>query len=243
MAINPIDSCAKDSTYNIHSKTYFINHWGFLGCVLIITIIASIFFVSYNNSYRNTQQEILELHKKYCDNFIPQYSSDSIIAYPDFRPVLDAHFEAVSDSLKLQYDKIQNDYAILTIWASVLMIIFLIFSIYSMFKIDEIQKQGRESLKLIDDTYVHVRDKSDNLDCLVADATQKIEKTIDLKISDFTAKLESKNKELEVQIEKYQDAISETASQNQQIYDLFVKAVTNNVSAKDNQPAKRSKKK
>jgi len=151
--------------------------------------------------------------------------------YSDFRPILDSYIESVSNNLKLQYDKVQNDYTILTIWASVLMIIFLIFSIYSMFKIDEIQKQGRESLKLIDDTYIHVREKSDNLDDLVTKATKRVETTIDSKILDFTEKLEAKNTELELQIEKYQASVSETVSTNQQLYDLLVKTLTNTAQA------------
>ena len=53
--------------------------------------------------------------------------------------------------LELQVTRIQSDFTILSLWAGILMIVFLIFSIYSMFKTDELIKQSRENLKRIED--------------------------------------------------------------------------------------------
>lgn len=127
----------------------------------------------------------------------------------------------ISSNLRMQYDKIQNDYIILTIWASVLMIIFLIFSIYSMFKIDEIQKQSRESLKQIDETFYQVRFKSDNLDELMRGAMTRIEGIVLQKTDEFTKNIKSKSQDLETQIEEYKQTVTRTADSNQQLFNAF----------------------
>lgn len=218
--------CSKDCTYNIHSKTQFINHWGFLGCIVVITAITMAFFLSYNGSYKNTQNEILNLHRQYCQEFSKvATASDSVVVYKDFRPILDSHITSISDNLKLQYDKIQNDFVILTIWASVLMIIFLIFSIYSMYKVDEIQKQSRESLKLIDDTYSEVRQKSDNLDALMGSAMTRIEDAIKSKIEEFSQNIKTQSNELDKKIQDYKQTVEDTAKDNQHLFDTVVKLI------------------
>lgn len=234
------EACPKDCTYNIHSKNHFINHWGFMGCIIVFTAISIVFFVSYNNSYKKTQQEIVKLHEQYCAQFSPVQTSDSLVIYKDLRPVLDSYKQSISDHLDLQYNKIQNDYAILTTWASALMIIFLIFSIYSMFKIDEIQKQSRESLRLIDETYAEVRKKSDSLDETMSGATKRIEGTIEQKISEFTLNIQKQSNDVEKQIAEYKKAVEKTASDNQKLFESFyllLKGVgsDSNINASDSQ--------
>lgn len=219
-------TCSKDCTYNIHSKSHFISHWGFLGCIIVITAITMAFFLSYNGSYKNTQNEILNLHRQYCQEFSKvATASDSVVVYKDFRPILDSHITSISDNLKLQYDKIQNDFVILTIWASVLMIIFLIFSIYSMYKVDEIQKQSRESLKLIDDTYSEVRQKSDNLDALMGSAMTRIEDAIKSKIEEFSQNIKTQSNELDKKIQDYKQTVEDTAKDNQHLFETVVKLI------------------
>lgn len=243
MAPQADKDCPKDCTYNIHSKTYFVNHWGFLACIVIITAISVAFFWAYDSSYKNTQNEILSIHKQYCKEFsqLPK-SSDSIIIYKDFKPILDSYTSCVSDNLKSQYDKIQNDFTILTIWASVLMIIFLIFSIYSMFKIDEIQKQSRESLKLIDDTYSEVRQKSDKLDTIMGNAMTRIEGAIESKIEEFSQNIKTRSGELEKKIQDYKQTVEDTAKDNQQLFEAFVKLLHTGVQSPQTSTSKKNSK-
>lgn len=54
--------------------------------------------------------------------------------------------------LEMQVSRIQSDFSLLSLWAGILMIVFLVFSIYSMFKTDELIKQSRESLKRIEES-------------------------------------------------------------------------------------------
>lgn len=49
--------------------------------------------------------------------------------------------------LELEFNKIQNEYETLALWAGILTVVFLIFSFYSMFKTDELLQQGKNGLK------------------------------------------------------------------------------------------------
>lgn len=223
MAAKPKENknCPEDCVYNIHGKNYTGSRWGFLTCIIVLSAICGAFFISYNNSYKETHLQIIKAHEQFCNTYTQSQASDSTVVYQDLRPLLDSYKQSMSESLALQYDKIQNEYAILTIWASALMIIFLIFSIYSMYKIDEIQKQGRESLYLIDETYSEVRKKSDNLDSIVSEATQRVQKTIDTKIDEFSSKISSQSKKVEDEIKEYEDNVREAAKRNKQLFDSF----------------------
>lgn len=218
-------------SYNTHSKHYLINHWGFLLCVIAISIITYIFFHTYNTSYKKSQEQIIEFN----EHFLSEHTllkdlneRDSVIVYKDIRPILDSHQSTISSNLRLEYDKIQHDFVVLTIWASVLMILFLIFSIYSMFKIDEIQKQSRESLKQIDDTYSKVREKSDNLDTIMSGAMARIEDAISQKIAEFTQKIQAQSQNVENQISEYKKTVSEAADNNLKVYDTIRAIILNN---------------
>ena len=56
--------------------------------------------------------------------------------------------------LELEFNKIQNEYETLALWAGILTIVFLIFSFYSMFKTEELLKQGRTGVKELSDLKV-----------------------------------------------------------------------------------------
>lgn len=53
--------------------------------------------------------------------------------------------------LELEFNKIQNEYETLALWAGILTVVFLIFSFYSMFKTEELLKQGKQGLSELDD--------------------------------------------------------------------------------------------
>lgn len=90
-----------------------------------------------------------------------------------------------------------------------------------MFKIDEIQKQSRESLKLIDDTYSEVRKKSDNLDETMGGAMKRIEGAIEQKIEEFSQSIKRQSSELETKINDYKQTVSAGADNNQKLFTAF----------------------
>ena len=79
--------------------------------------------------------------------------------------------------LELEFNKIQNEYETLALWAGILTVVFLIFSFYSMFKTDELLKQGREGVNELSNLK---SEGSNQLAVLISEATASI--------SDFKAK-------------------------------------------------------
>lgn len=68
------------------------------------------------------------------------------------RAVQIANIQAETKALlELEFNKIQNEYETLALWAGILTIVFLIFSFYSMFKTEELLKQGRVGVKELSD--------------------------------------------------------------------------------------------
>ena len=73
--------------------------------------------------------------------------------------------------LELEFNKIQNEYETLALWAGILTIVFLIFSFYSMFKTDELLNQGREGVKELSSLKV---DGAEQIAGLISEATDAI---------------------------------------------------------------------
>ena len=75
--------------------------------------------------------------------------------------------------------------------------------------------------------------KSDNLDDLVVKAIEKVDKTFNSKIADFSSEIQEKSSEVKSQIENYEKEVAEAAATNQQLYGKLVDILTHGaVSAK-----------
>ena len=57
--------------------------------------------------------------------------------------------DEIKSLLQLEFNKLQNEYEVLEIWAAILTIVFLIFSFYSFFKTEKLEEDGRQSITRI----------------------------------------------------------------------------------------------
>ena len=57
--------------------------------------------------------------------------------------------DEIRSLLQLEFNKIQNEYEALEIWAAILTVVFLIFSFYSFFKTEKLEEDGRQSISRI----------------------------------------------------------------------------------------------
>ena len=126
-----------------HSVFNFSARHRFVGCILLIVVLAIGCFVFLASNYRQAQNDIVALQRK--DAKILEG-----ILNPTFNPhrretydiekiadLLDRHQNRVEALLETEYNKLQADFNILMLWARCLMIVFLVFSLYSIFKTDE----------------------------------------------------------------------------------------------------------
>lgn len=148
------DRCA----HYIASDKFHVYRHKFLWTISIATIFAGACFSFISLSFKHAHESIVATHegsiKKMQELLEPVRMSKDSCYYADEYLVksIESYMSTSKELLELQSTKIQSDYAILSLWAGILMIVFLVFSIYSMFKTDEILRQSREGLKAIEAT-------------------------------------------------------------------------------------------
>ena len=123
----------------------------FIVAIVIITGIALCHYLHAEDHYHEMRQSIESMHSEFCNKYSPLNMAKDAkngMVVMDARSVflVKEEAKAIAAQLELQHAKIQGDFSTLTLWASVLMIVFLVFSIYSMWKIDDIQTRGRSMI-------------------------------------------------------------------------------------------------
>jgi len=133
--------------------------------------------------------------------------------------------------LTLEFNKIQQEYQELQLWAAVLTIVFLIFSFYSLFKTDDLMKQGRDGLKdiqkikndsqiIVEKTKTEQKTISDQLEVLKTQISE-----IETSKTQNEEKTKAFGKEIEEKKQAFQDSLklnSEVTSLRQQIAQLSI---------------------
>lgn len=116
----------------------------YLLCIISCTIITIVFFVLLSNCFRNNVNRILEIQKNdYMKIHSAIRDGDGIkaILYADehekLNEILNKHYDRMQSILELQFNKMQNDFNFISIWATTITVVFLIFSLYSIFKTDD----------------------------------------------------------------------------------------------------------
>ena len=133
------DRCAH---YIANDKFHIYRH-KFLWTIILATILAGRCFAYITYSFKQTHASIANTHEisinKLQELLEPAKMSKDSCYYADKHLVnsIEAYMTTSKELLELQSTKIQSDYAILSLWAGILMIVFLVFSIYSMFETDE----------------------------------------------------------------------------------------------------------
>lgn len=127
--------------------------------MIAVSIIAIIGFVSLSHSYYNRLETIEELQKRdgkrieiilnnahvNKKNIVPEVES--------LTTVFSEHSERMEGLMNMEFEKLQNDFNFISLWAGLLTIVFLIFSIYSIFKTDEMLKKS-------ENVYDEIKDKA-----------------------------------------------------------------------------------
>ncbi len=202
--------------YYKDSCGYLANRYGFLACLVAIMLVVAFFFASYRNEHKASQELILQAHQVLLcqlDSVPTVAESDSVVVFRDVKEMLSGHLQSIDDSLRLQQVHSDSNFSLLTIWASVLMIVFLVFSIYSMFKIDELQKQGRESLQRIDEIHLNARKKSIELEDEVKAAIENMKAAVKRQTDEFEERIKTESRNFNAQVQKYNKELQNTPQQ------------------------------
>lgn len=165
------NTCTKEQCAHYIANDHFhVYRHKFLWTISIATILAAFCFAYIAYSFNSAQSKIVEAHvcsiEKVLTLLEPAKMSKDSCYYVNeqFAKSVEAYMESSKDLLELQSTKIQSDFTVLSLWAGILMIVFLVFSIYSMFKTDEILRQSREGLKAIENTEKEAEDIVDSVE-------------------------------------------------------------------------------
>lgn len=122
--------------------------WHFIGSLITISLIAIIAFVCMSLSYHNRLDKIAELQKQDClrmESLLKSHSQKSSYLKTDsynLSHVFKEHEDRMQGLMEMEFEKLQNDFNFISLWAGLITIVFLIFSIYSIFKTDEMLKKS-----------------------------------------------------------------------------------------------------
>lgn len=137
--------------------------WQFVGSLAAVSVIAIIGFLCLSISYQNRLAKIAELQLKdgkRIEKILKSKSLDKKNLSKEIESlsgVFNEHEERMQGLMEMEFEKLQNDFNFISLWAGLITIVFLIFSIYSIFKTDEMLKKS-------DKVYDEIKDKADVID-------------------------------------------------------------------------------
>lgn len=261
------DCChTKNCSHYIGKNRLSLYKGKFLFSIIAFTVAVIILFILFHVSYVNSQERIVSIHQNFCKDIAGRL--ESLTVENDSTVVLD---KVISDLiaenqkntlslLELQYNKLQSDFAILSLWAGVLMIVFLIFSIYSIFKVDEMQKQGRDYLLKIEEISSSAnevsekltqqsQEKIENLDKMAQEEMEKLSAEYAKQLSElkeeifkiqnsFQGIVKEKASDFEKTISTYREELKQNAIKNEQMLVQIVEAIKNSGASSSNKEQK-----
>ena len=216
-------------------------------------VVALFIFVTY--SYNKSQGDIVNNYREYkheIDSIHRTVQKDSTFSLKQ-QGILDRmeyQQNSIQHQLEMQSVKLSSDFTLLSLWAGVLMLVFLIFSIYSVFKTDELMKQSRADIdkieensdkanqllvsvqKKVDDALKEInkaaKTESDELKKNTAETIGQIKEEVGKAIAEKSSEFNDKCNDYLSQLEKIKDAFSV-------IQKLFSKNVDENPDSGDGQ--------
>ena len=118
--------------------------------------------------------------------------------------------KTIENMLQLQTTHQHAQFTLLSVWAGVLMIVFLIFSLYSMFKTDELIKQARDSINTIGNSKREVDEKIQEADTKIAEEVEHIKAESSKYLEGIKKDLEKEQSKVSENIKLKSDEFSKT---------------------------------
>lgn len=136
--------------------------------------------------------------------------------------------DEIRSLLQLEFNKIQNEYEALEIWAAILTVVFLIFSFYSFFKTEKLEEDGRKSINRINEMENGARDALNNLQENIETDYQEQNKLFSeaftSQMNDFQSRFRGIEQDMMRRLQDYQNRMEE--SLNEARYDSVEQSIT-----------------
>lgn len=160
-------------------KNWFTSNFGkiaFFVVLLIVTGFSVCHYISVKSHFEESCERICTAHENLCKQLPAAQNianKDSVFVRNTLLQIKSSNAQ-IKEMLELQHGEIQEDFAALTLWASVLMVVFLIFSIYSMYRVDDLVNQGRNSVSTITNLSAKAQERINEVDILFDTESKKL---------------------------------------------------------------------
>lgn len=125
--------------------------------------------------------------------------------------------DEIRSLLQLEFNKIQNEYEALEIWAAILTVVFLIFSFYSFFKTEKLEEDGRKSISRINEMENGARDALNNLQENIETDYQEqnrlFSEAFTGQMSDFQSRFRGIEQDMMRRLQDYQNRMEESLNE------------------------------
>ena len=125
--------------------------------------------------------------------------------------------DEIRSLLQLEFNKIQNEYEALEIWAAILTVVFLIFSFYSFFKTEKLEEDGRKSINRINEMENSARDNLNNLQNSIQadfqDQTSLFSEAFTDQMNGFQSRFRGIEEDMMRRLQNYQNRMEESLNE------------------------------
>jgi len=125
--------------------------------------------------------------------------------------------DEIRSLLQLEFNKIQNEYEALEIWAAILTVVFLIFSFYSFFKTEKLEEDGRKSISRINEMEESARDNLNDIQNSVQTDYQEQNRLFSVaftdQMNDFQSRFRSIEGDIMRRFQDYQNRMEESLNE------------------------------
>ncbi len=176
--------------------------WQFIGSLLVVSIVAMIGFGFLSVSYHNRLDRIEEIQRNDCKQISQLLSSSNMNKWAitkengKIADSFEKHEERMQSLLEMEFEKLQNDFNFISLWAGLITIVFLIFSIYSIFKTDEMLKKSEKVYEDIKTQSVVIDNFTKNIQRKYKSELKTLKKESDDFIKELTQKISMLNERL-----------------------------------------------
>lgn len=191
--------------------------WQFIGSLLVVSVVAMIGFGFLSVSYHNRLDRIEEIQRTDCRQIGQLLSTSNLnkrtitVENGKIAESFEKHEERMQSLMEMEFEKLQNDFNFISLWAGLITIVFLIFSIYSIFKTDEMLKKSEK-------VYEDIKTKSDIIDNFTKNIQKKYRselKTLTKQSDDFIKELTQKISMLNERLASIDSLIKKTKEDSQ----------------------------
>ena len=138
----------------------------------------------------------------------------------------------VRSLLQLEFNKIQNEYEALEIWAAILTVVFLIFSFYSFFKTEKLEEDGRQSITRINtmenDARNNLNDLQNSIQADYHEQESLFSEAFASQMNDIQRRFRGIEEDMKRRLQDYQSRMEESLNEARH-YDTNQQTVDSNI--------------